>query len=218
VMMSNNQNKPLVIAVAGPMGCGKTTLIMKLAEILKGAPVLIFDHYQDYIDWPLDLDLWLRSGVDPNQVAVPRMIEDLRSLLARRSIVHPKDQTRIKPGKYIFLEDPFGTERDEIEPFVNLLVFIDVPQDVCVVRMVRRALGMDAADFEETVAKESREALLQRLDSAAVWLKHYMWIRSGFGITETIKQKADLVIDGLKTVDEMADEVLSGLVLKNRIG
>jgi uridine kinase len=38
MMMSTNQEQPLVIAVAGPMGSGKTTLIIKLSEILKRAP------------------------------------------------------------------------------------------------------------------------------------------------------------------------------------
>jgi uridine kinase len=38
MMMSTNQEHPLVIAVAGPMGSGKTTLIIKLSEILKRAP------------------------------------------------------------------------------------------------------------------------------------------------------------------------------------
>jgi hypothetical protein len=47
------------------------------------------------------------------------------------------------------------------------------------------------------------------LKSAADWLQQYKWIRSGLGITAVIKQKADTIIDGIKTVDEMGDDALA---------
>jgi uridine kinase len=190
------------------MGSGKTTLVKKLSELLEEAPTLIFDHYEQYSEWPQDIDQWLREGADPNQVKVPKMKEDLVSLLDGGSITHPINNKKVNSSEYILIEDPFGQEREEIAEFVDLVVFIDVPQDVCVVRLVQRALGMNDVDFERTIKSESRDELIKRLESVAVWLKQYMWIRSGLGITKIIKQKADIVIDGMKPIDEIAQEAL----------
>jgi len=132
------------------------------------------------------------------------MKADLLSLLAGKSITHPLNNKEIKPSQYILVEEPFGLEREEIAEFVDLVVFVDVPHDVCVVRLVQRTLGMDDVDFDRTIAQESRDQILKRLESTVAWLKQYMWIRPGLGITEIIKQKADFVVDGLKPIDEMA--------------
>jgi uridine kinase len=192
-----------VIVVAGGMASGKTTLVKKLAEKLENAATLIFDQYDRYAIWPQEMDKWIQEGADPNQVTVPKMIEDLRKLLAGKEIDHPNENRKITPSKYILIEDPFGLEREEIAQYADLLLFVDIPPDVSVVRLVRRAIGMKDEEFEKEIKSESKAQLLKRLNSIAIWLKQYMRLRSGFGITEIIKQKADFVVDGMKPIEEM---------------
>ena len=161
--MENACAKPRVVVISGSVGSGKTTLTERLAERLGGAPVLIFDHYEQYAEWPQDIDQWIRAGADPNQVSVPRLKEDLLSLLEGTSITHPLDGRRIDAAEYILVEEPSGRERQEIAEHIDLVVYVDVPQDVCVVRVVQRALGMTGPDFESTVERESRQCLAARL-------------------------------------------------------
>lgn len=212
VSVEKECSKPRVVVISGSVGSGKTTLTERLADLLGGSPVLIFDHYEQYAEWPQDIDQWMRAGADPNQVRVPRLKEDLLSLLEGTSITHPLDNRTINSSEYILVEEPSGRERQEIAEYIDLVVYVDVPQDVCVVRVVQRALGMTGSDFERTVESESRQGLARRLKAVAFWLAQYERMRSVYiGISGIVKQKADIVVDGLRPVDEIAQQVLDAI-------
>jgi uridine kinase len=205
VSMSREPSRPCVVVVSGSVGSGKTTLVERLAELLGGAPTLIFDHYDRYAEWPQDLDQWMRAGADPNEVRVPRLKEDLLLLLEGASITYPFDNRVVDPAEYILIEEPFGRERQEIAGHIDLVVYLDVPQDVCAVRVVQRALGMAGVDAEKGVEDEAREDLARRLKAVASWVSHYVRMRSAYiEVSNAVKQKADIVVDGLKPVDEIA--------------
>ena len=204
--------KPRVIVVSGSVGSGKSTLVEKLAELLPGAPTLIFDQYEQFAELPQDMGRWFRKGADPNQIKIPRMKEDLLSLLAGESITHPLDNRVVDSSAYILIEEPSGRERQEIAEYIDLVIYVDVPQDVCVVRVARRAMGMGGADFESAVEAESREELAKRLQAGAFWLTHYMRMRPIYmGVSNRVKQKADIVLDGMRTVDEIARQALGAI-------
>jgi len=212
VSVEKECSKPRVVVISGSVGSGKTTLTERLADLLGGSPVLIFDHYEQYAEWPQDIDQWIRAGADPNQVRVPRLKEDLLSLLKGTSITHPLDNRTINSSEYILVEEPSGRERQEIAEYIDLVVYVDVPQDVCVVRVVQRALGMTGPDFERTVESESRQGLARRLKAVAFWLAQYERMRSVYiEVSGIVKQKADIVVDGLRPVDEIAQQVLDAI-------
>jgi uridine kinase len=208
--------KPHVVVISGSVGSGKTTLAERLAELLGGVPVLTFDHYERYAEWPQDIDRWIREGADPNQVSIPRMKEDLLSLLEGESITHPLDDRIVNPAGTILVEEPSGREREEIAATIDLLVYVDVPQDVCVIQVIERALGLGlgttASDFERTIGGESREDLERRLKAVAFWLSHYRRMRPAYvGVSGVVKQRADVVVDGTRPVDDIAREVLDAI-------
>jgi len=68
-------SKPYVIVVSGSVGSGKSTISATLSKMLGDAPVLIFDHYEQYIEWPQDINQWMSDGADPNQIRVPKLKE-----------------------------------------------------------------------------------------------------------------------------------------------
>jgi uridine kinase len=215
--MGKGLSKPCVIVVSGSVGSGKTMLVERLGELLGGVPTLIFDHYERYAEWPHDLDEWMRAGADPDQVRVPRLKEDLLALLAGASITYPLDNRLVNPAEYILIEEPFGRERQEIAGHVDLVVYVDVPQDVCAVRVVQRALGMGGVDSEERIETEPKEELVKRLKAAAFWVTHYMRMRSAYiKVSSGVKQKADIVVDGLESMDEIAKAALDGIARAQR--
>ena len=212
VSVEKECSKPCVVVISGSVGSGKTALTERLAELLGGPPVLIFDHYERYAEWPRDIDQWIRAGADPNEVRVPRLKEDLLSLLEGTSITHPLDNRTINSSEYILVEEPSRRERQEIAEYIDLVVYVDVPQDVCVVRLVQRALGMTGSDFERAVESESRQSLARRVKAVASWLAQYMRMRSAYiGVSDIVKQKAEVVVDGMRPVDEITQQVLDAI-------
>ena len=60
--MEQGWSRPCVVVISGSVGSGKTALAERLAELLGGAPVLTFDHYDRHAEWPQDMDRWIREG------------------------------------------------------------------------------------------------------------------------------------------------------------
>jgi len=208
-------SKPTVIVIAGYVGSGKSTIAASLSQRLENAPVLIFDHYEKYIEWPQDMNQWMRDGADPNQIRVPKMKEDLLSLLQGIPVIDPFDGKMISPAKYVLLEEPSGGQMTEIREMIDLVVYIDVPQDVCVTRLVERVIDMDGWKSKGTFEGETKEDLARQLNSIALWITHYQQSRPMYMLgSQMAQQKADIVVDGLKTVEEIVEDILNGIKIR----
>lgn len=206
--MPNPTTQPCVIVISGSVGSGKTTIALALARVLGDAAVLIFDHYGTYVEWPTDMAQWMDAGADPSQICVPRLTEDLLALRSGQAIIDPLDGKIIQPVSYIILEEPSGREREEIRDYINLVVFIDVPQDVCVVRMIERTLDLARWQSQGTFAGEASEALVRQLDSVALWLAQYHRARQMYlTVSRRVKAGADVVVDGMLPVEDVVGEV-----------
>jgi len=216
--MNKNENpfsKPYVIAIAGYVGSGKSTVAASLSMRLENAPVLIFDHYEKYIEWPQDINQWIHDGADPDQIRIPKLKEDLLSLLKGKSVTDPLDGKLISPAKMILLEEPSGGQREEIREMIDLVVYIDVPQDVCVSRLVERVIDMDMWNAKGTFEDETKEDLVRQLNAVASWVIHYQQARPMYMLgSRMAQQKADIVVDGMKTIEEIAADILNGIKIR----
>jgi uridine kinase len=205
-------SKPYVIVIAGYVGSGKSTIAANLSKVLENAPVLVFDHYEKYIEWPHDMNQWLSDGADPDQIRIPKLKEDLLSLLKGIPITDPFDGKTVTPSKYLLLEEPSGRERGEIREYIDWVVYIDVPQDVCVARMTERVIDIDIWNSQGTLEGETKEDLVRQLNAVASWLTHYQRARSMYMAgSRMVKQKADILINGMKTIDEITTDILNAL-------
>jgi uridine kinase len=205
-------SKPCVIVVSGSVGSGKSTVVARLSELLGNCPTLIFDHYEQYVEWPQDMSRWIEEGADPSQIRVPRLKEDLLSLLEGVPITYPVDGEVVHPAEYVIVEEPSGQERWEIAAYIDLVVFIDVPQDVCVARMVQRTMDMEVWDSERTFENQSKKDLVRQMNAVASWVTHYLRARSMYvGVSSAVKRKADIVVDGMRPVDEIVAEIVSAI-------
>jgi len=183
--------------------------------MLEDAPVLAFDHYDPYIEWPQDMNQWMRDGADPKHIRVPKLKEDLLSLINGVQITDPVTGNVIIPAKYIILEEPSGRERQEIGEYIDLVVYIDVPQDVCVVRMVERLMNMGVWKSQGTFEGETKENLARQLNAIALWINQYYRARAMYiGVSQIVQEKADIVVNGMKTVNEITTDILNALKVK----
>ncbi len=201
--------QPYVIAISGFVGSGKSTVSSALAKSLGDAPVLMIDHYEHYVEWPPDMMQWVKDGADPSQIRVPKLKDDLLALLNGQTITDPFDDKIIKPSNYIILEEPSGRERQEIREYIDLVIFIDVPQDVCVIRMIERALNMELWKSKGTLESETSENLVQQLDAVALWTTQYQRARSMYmQVSQLVKAKADIIVNGMNKIDEITSDIL----------
>ena len=114
--MQAAQPAVVVIAIAGPSGGGKTTLVQSVAALLDQATQVYFDDYDAISIYPADMAAWLANGADPNDWKTPQLSSDVLSLRMGSEVLHPNGTTMLLPTRYVVVEEPFGRERQEMRP------------------------------------------------------------------------------------------------------
>jgi energy-coupling factor transporter ATP-binding protein EcfA2 len=183
------KSRPL-IAIAGPVGAGKSTLVNALASRLGDATAIHFDHYERITERPIEqIRDWMRNGADPNHLEIAGLAEDLEALKSGRSIVHPATRALVPAGRYIVFETQFGRQHAATGRHIDFLVWIDTPLDIALARKVRQfTLGVGTTTGE--------------IRSFVPWLGEYLQNYASFvGAllriqSDTVVARADLVIDG----------------------
>jgi uridine kinase len=180
--------KPMVISVSAISGGGKTTVISALSSRLANSAVLSFDDYEEDAYLERDINEWSADGNDYNEWHVQAIAEDIEKLLT----------TEIE---YILLDYPFGRCNDCVGRYIDVGIFIDTPLDMA---LARRTLRDYANHNSNTLRME------ERLSAIVSELKFYMETsRPTYArMAEVLIPRCDLVIDGLKTPEQIVDEIV----------
>ncbi len=184
-----------IIAIAGPPGCGKSTLARALAMHLD-ASIIDYDHYQTITEQSVETIIqWLDNGIDYNVLSIPGLSEDL-SRLKRGCAVTPPDQTfSIKPRNFILFETPFGYCHADSAKHIDLMLWIDTPLDIALARNIR-------AFTEHFQRSDSSSAASDNIH----WLQEYLdnYTNSVHNLLakqiDKVRPQADYIIDGKKDV------------------
>jgi uridine kinase len=191
-----------IIAVAAPIGGGKTTIARAIAAKLPGAGAIYFDHYEEATGQPVqNLTDWLARGADFDAFVVPRLREDLERLRRGEAVRDPATNTETLAGRYIVFENPLGREAKSLAPFVDFLVWVDVPLDVALARKVKELVG--------GFRRENRpDQQAKRLAWLEQYLENYLEIvRDVLKIQQDrVAAHADVVLQGMRSLDEIAQE------------
>ncbi len=198
---------PLVVAVAGPAGSGKTSLIQALAGQLQDAAVVHYDRYERVTRQPMDrLLLWMRSGADVNRFDLPELARDLAALKRGESVADPAMGGEIAPGRYIVFETPFGREHRQTAEYIDLLIWIDVPLDIALARKMRQFTGAVLAGGNPGNSRDF-----------TVWVHTYLdhYLRAVHDLQqiqrERVRAKADIIIDGTGNLPSMVRQALAAV-------
>ena len=199
-----------VIAVAAPIGGGKTSLVKAIANQLNHAATIFFDRYEKITGSPAqDLENWIEQGAAFHDFPVPGLSEDLRKLKLGESVFDPVTKTEIRPTKYIVFEMPLGKEHAGTAGFIDLLIWIDIPLDMALARKLKEFTG----NFLAGAGDQNPRKFLAWMD---VYLDNYLRVvRRVLQIQQQkVGSNADIILDGMKDMDWMARQATEEILAR----
>ncbi|MCL2547233.1 MAG: AAA family ATPase [Oscillospiraceae bacterium] len=182
--------EPFVISVSGIAGSGKTTTVSALKKRLKNSVIVSFDSYSD-IRLDRDINEWSADTNDENEWYVEPLVKDIEQLL-NESL------------DYIIVDYPFGYRNLRVGQYINFAIYIDTPLDIALARRIIR---------DYTSREAHRNKIEVSLSVVEKELSFYLETsRPSYArMPETQIHYSDLVIDGVKSTDEIVDEIVAGL-------
>ena len=126
-------NKAKIIAISGASGSGKTTIVKQLANTFN-CPHLHFDDYIEEYTYPKDMKKWLNDGVNLSLIKTPEFVTAIQARLEQQK------------SDFIFIEEPFGKEREPMRALINYVVLLDQPLEICLARVVNRNIDNPLVD------------------------------------------------------------------------
>ena len=189
-----------VIGISAVSGGGKTALTRRLAELLQDSVALFFDDYDESSVIP-DFLPWFEDGADYEAFKTPVFTDHIRSLKAGNAVTYPGGLT-IQPAKYIVVDAPMGRVHIDSGRYIDFMVFIETPLDIAMARRLSRQLARESDESSATILagiKADADGYPPRarpIYTASV---------------ERVKPTCDLILDGSKSLDELASAVISNL-------
>lgn len=193
-----------VIAVAGPIGGGKTSLVLALAHVLNDASILFYDNYEQTSKGSIDdIVRWMRDGADINHLDITRLADDLSKLKNGESVHDPLTQVEIPPKKFIILEMPLGREHKSAAPYIDLLIWIDTPLDIALARKIKEITNHFLKERREADGRDFVAWLHQYLDNYLRAVRELLQMQK-----ERVGRNADIILDGRYDFETMLGQAV----------
>ncbi len=143
--------KPIVIALCGPPGAGKSTLTQAILSLKPAYRAIDHDDFPNQTARSFaDIKAWFERGGDPNEFPLPELEARLETLSADASF----------PA--LLFETPFGRTHRRTGRFIDYLVWIDVPLEIALARQI---LGF---------CRQAAAAGPQKDKAFSAWLENYL--------------------------------------------
>ena len=134
-------------------------------------------------------------------------VEDLRLLSHGMPVTPPDSKREIEPARIIVMEEPFGRTREGMDELVDFVACIDVPLEIPLARRILREL-------DGVIQKETSEEYVKQLRDYLNWYVNGSGRDLYFRVNEKAKETCDLVVDGTRPMNEMAQEVVQSVKRK----
>jgi len=198
-----------VVAVAGPPGGGKTSLVQGLVARLGDACAIHMDSYERMTREPIDsVARWAERRADFDELAIPLLDEHLRRLKSGEPVVEPAGGTTIEPRKYIVLETQFGRAHRATGELIDLLIWIDTPLDIALARRLKALCAEALSEGRENAARERLDWMEGFLAAYLALVRRLLLIQSA-----RVRPQAEIVVDGSGELEDAVRQAL-GQVLQ----
>ena len=181
-------NTTKVVAISGASGASKTSVVKQLSAAFN-CPTLFFDDHTQNNTYPKEMKTWLENGANVSDIKTPKLVESLRKL---------KSQSN---SKYIFVEEPFGKQRDSISSLVDYVVLLDLPLEICLARIIKRNIAnyMNQSD-------RSIDSISSYLDKYEDHLRDVY-----FEAVDQVRQNCDFLITKVSSIEVTAKSISNWL-------
>jgi len=193
-----------VIAVAAPVGGGKTSLVTAIASALGDAAVISYDHYEpSTMKSPDDMRRWMLNGGRFDELSAPGLADALVRMKRGESIIDPGPGASIPAGKWIIFEMPLGREYTATARLIDLLVWIDTPLDMALARKISEFI----AHFPPVSGERDARSFLAWLGS---YIDNYLDIVGKMLDLqkERVPVHADVILDGRNDLDTLVRQAI----------
>jgi uridine kinase len=195
-----------VVAIAAPIGGGKSALLNSLALALGETHTLCFDDYENATRMSgEEMDLWLAQGAVFDALEAPGLMEDLSTLRAGGSVMNRLSGKTLSCNQYVLFEMPLGRAWSVTAPSIDVLIWVDIDLDVALARRV--------GEITLNLQKQNPA----QMQAGLAWLHDYMatYIKTIHSVLDTqrrvVRPGADLVLDGTRTISVNVQHVLQYL-------
>lgn len=205
-----NKDKPILIAIAGESGVGKTVLLQLIQKYLPGAAYLSTDQY--FTDFSTQIKLHgsfddlLAAGYDlqaPFSIHLDVLRENLIDLKQAKDVLipyHPLDdtgttilnKTPLRCANLVFA-DGYCTLYENVRDLFDFVIYLDTDE-------THKQLMFDKLQNERGRSKEQSQKIYKILKtSSAVYI-------------EPTKQFADIVLDVFKAPVEQEEDLIKDVI------
>ena len=193
-------NQVRIVGISSVSGGGKTTVTRRLVEVIGDAVALHFDDYDDTNVHPDDLHRWFADGADYEAYQTPVFSRHLQALKAGLSIRYPVEGKYGGPSRYVVADAPLGRTHSESGKSIDLMVFIDTPLDIAMVRRILRDIKRrDPSMADDTLMRVKGE--LSGYEGGARPIYE--------NFQERMRAVSDLIVDGALDIDLIVERIRS---------
>jgi hypothetical protein len=180
-----------IVAIAAPIGGGKSALSQMLAAALGGAQVVAFDDFEIATRQTASaMQTWLNQGADFNALDAPGLASCLEG--ARASAGHSP----------VVFDMPLGRAWKPTQAMIGTLIWLDVPPEVALARRVREiVLGLQKDDGANI--QNGLSWLVAYLDNYVSMIRHVL--NAQYSV---VRPMADLILDGTNSIESNVSQVV----------
>ncbi len=153
----------MIIGICGGTGSGKTTIARSIVESVGAENVILVEqdsYYRNLADLPLD-ERHQANFDHPDSIDSEMLVNHLKRLKNNQSIEMPvydfKTHTRkaesehLEPKPVVIVEGILIFSEPRVLDLLDVRVFVDTPDDVRLIRRLRRDINERGRSFERTL-------------------------------------------------------------------